>query len=141
MPLCADETAVVDDQATDVRDEITDAEHRPLGRGVESCRRCPHRDVQRCAAVDSSPAAVGAERRRLASSSQNISAPNRNSSAHSPMFRRLVLGGAFLVLADLGARVLFRVFHTEPPVGVITALLGGPAFLALLLRRARTQSV
>ena len=52
-----------------------------------------------------------------------------------------LLGGAFLVLADLGARVLFRVFHTEPPVGVITALLGGPAFLALLLRRARTQSV
>ena len=49
-----------------------------------------------------------------------------------------LLGGAFLVLADLGARVLFRVFHTEPPVGVITALLGGPAFLLLLLRRART---
>ncbi len=48
-----------------------------------------------------------------------------------------LLGAAFLVLADLGARVLFRVFHTEPPVGVITALLGGPAFLALLLRRGR----
>lgn len=48
-----------------------------------------------------------------------------------------LLGAAFLVLADLGARVLFRVFHTEPPVGVITALLGGPAFLLLLLR-ART---
>lgn len=45
-----------------------------------------------------------------------------------------LLGGAFLVMADLGARVLFRVFHTEPPVGVITALIGGPAFLALLLR-------
>ncbi len=50
-----------------------------------------------------------------------------------------LLGAAFLVLADLGARVLFRVFHTEPPVGVITALLGGPAFLLLLLRaRPRT---
>lgn len=48
-----------------------------------------------------------------------------------------LLGAAFLVLADLGARILFRVFHTEPPVGVITALLGGPAFLALLMRRAR----
>lgn len=46
-----------------------------------------------------------------------------------------LLGAAFLVLADLGARVLFRVFHTEPPVGVITALLGGPAFLLLLLRK------
>ncbi len=51
-----------------------------------------------------------------------------------------LLGAAFLVLADLGARVLFRVFHTEPPVGVITALLGGPAFLLLLTRRARAQS-
>lgn len=51
-----------------------------------------------------------------------------------------LLGAAFLVVADLGARVLFRVFHTEPPVGVITALLGGPAFLLLLLRRARSLS-
>ncbi len=49
-----------------------------------------------------------------------------------------LLGAAFLVLADLAARVLFRVFHTEPPVGVVTALLGGPAFLALLVRRARS---
>ncbi len=50
-----------------------------------------------------------------------------------------LLGAAFLVLADLGARMLFRVFHTEPPVGVVTALLGGPAFLALLVRRARAE--
>ena len=48
-----------------------------------------------------------------------------------------LLGAAFLVLADLAARVLFRVFHTEPPVGVVTALLGGPAFLILLVRSAR----
>lgn len=46
-----------------------------------------------------------------------------------------VLGAAFLMLADLAARLLFRVFHTEPPVGVITALLGGPLFLALMARR------
>ncbi|MEW6432979.1 MAG: iron ABC transporter permease [Myxococcota bacterium] len=49
------------------------------------------------------------------------------------------LGAAFLMLADLSARVLFRVFHTEPPVGVITALLGGPLFL-LLMVRARRQA-
>ncbi len=48
------------------------------------------------------------------------------------------LGAAFLVLADLGARLLFRVFHTEPPVGVITALLGGPLFLLLMVRRLRS---
>lgn len=48
-----------------------------------------------------------------------------------------LLGGAFLVLADLASRLLFRVLHAEPPVGVITALLGGPLFLVLMLRRAR----
>ena len=46
-----------------------------------------------------------------------------------------LLGAAFLMLADLAARLLFRVFQTEPPVGVITALLGGPLFLALMARR------
>jgi iron complex transport system permease protein len=48
-----------------------------------------------------------------------------------------LLGAAFLMLADLFARLLFRVFHTEPPVGVITALLGGPLFLGLMARRSR----
>ena len=47
-----------------------------------------------------------------------------------------LLGAAFLMLADLGARLLFNVFHTEPPVGVITALLGGPLFLLLMFRRS-----
>ena len=47
-----------------------------------------------------------------------------------------LLGASFLMLADLGARMLFSVFHTEPPVGVITALLGGPLFLMLMLRRS-----
>jgi iron complex transport system permease protein len=46
------------------------------------------------------------------------------------------LGGAsFLAISDLGARLLFPVFHAEPPVGVITAMLGGPFFLVLLHRR------
>lgn len=48
-----------------------------------------------------------------------------------------LLGAAFLMLADLCARLLFRVFQTEPPVGVITALLGGPLFLALMARQRR----
>lgn len=48
-----------------------------------------------------------------------------------------LLGAAFLMLADLLARLLFRVFQTEPPVGVITALLGGPLFLALMARQRR----
>ncbi len=44
-------------------------------------------------------------------------------------------GAAFLLLSDLAARLLFNVFHAEPPVGAITAVLGGPFFLLLLYRR------
>lgn len=44
-------------------------------------------------------------------------------------------GAAFLLLSDLAARLLFRVFGAEPPVGVLTALLGGPLFLMLLRGR------
>jgi iron complex transport system permease protein len=44
-------------------------------------------------------------------------------------------GGAVLVACDLFGRTLFRVLHTEPPVGAVTALLGGPLFLAILRRR------
>ena len=43
------------------------------------------------------------------------------------------LGAAFLVLCDTAARTLLS--PTEIPVGVITALLGGPFFIALLKRR------
>ncbi len=46
----------------------------------------------------------------------------------------LVLGAATLVLCDLLARATFRWVGTEPPVGAITALVGGPVFLALLWR-------
>ncbi len=50
-----------------------------------------------------------------------------------------LMGGALLVLADLGARVLFGFFHSEPPVGVITAVLGGPLFLVLLRRNQKSS--
>lgn len=46
-------------------------------------------------------------------------------------------GAAFLVLSDLTARLLFNRFGAEPPVGAITALLGGPFFLLLLFREGR----
>lgn len=46
------------------------------------------------------------------------------------------IGAAFLMLADLGSRALFNVFNTFPPVGVMTALLGAPAFLWLLMRNS-----
>jgi iron complex transport system permease protein len=44
-------------------------------------------------------------------------------------------GALLLVLADLGARLLWR--PAELPVGVLTTLMGGPFFLALLRRRGR----
>ena len=44
-----------------------------------------------------------------------------------------LLGGAFVLLCDVLARVLFAPF--ELPVGIVMSLLGGPFFLHLLLRR------
>ena len=45
-------------------------------------------------------------------------------------------GGATLVTCDLLVRLASRVLHGELPVGALTALAGGPVFLAFLLRRA-----
>lgn len=44
-------------------------------------------------------------------------------------------GGAFLILCDLAARTIMA--PAELPVGVLTALLGGPFFLWLLIWRSR----
>ena len=60
----------------------------------------------------------------------------RGSSDHRALLpASLVAGGALLVLCDAGARLAYRLFHTEPPVGALTALIGGPTFLILLGRR------
>lgn len=48
----------------------------------------------------------------------------------------IVIGASMLVLCDLLARAAFRWLGTEPPVGAVTALVGGPLFLVLLRRRA-----
>lgn len=57
--------------------------------------------------------------------------------AHRPLLVLSALGGAaFLVLADLAARTLLP--EGNLPVGVVTAVVGGPFFLGLLrLRRER----
>lgn len=44
----------------------------------------------------------------------------------------LLLGATTLVLCDLVTRALFRWLDTEPPVGAVTALIGGPLFLVIL---------
>jgi iron complex transport system permease protein len=46
-----------------------------------------------------------------------------------------LVGGATLVVCDLVVRVMAQHVHTELPVGAVTALLGGPVFLAMLSRR------
>ncbi|GGL37642.1 ABC transporter permease [Planomonospora parontospora subsp. antibiotica] len=46
-----------------------------------------------------------------------------------------LLGAAFLIAADLAARTLIA--PEEIPVGIITALVGGPFFLWLMRRRAK----
>ena len=46
-----------------------------------------------------------------------------------------LLGGTFLVIADLLARTLIA--NIELPVGIITSLCGGPFFLYLLRRKGR----
>lgn len=48
-----------------------------------------------------------------------------------------LLGGAFVLVCDVLARVLFAPF--ELPVGIVLSLLGGPFFLHLLLRRKRSR--
>jgi iron complex transport system permease protein len=51
----------------------------------------------------------------------------------------ILFGAAFLVLADALARLAFLPLGTEPPVGAVTAFLGGPFFLWLLGRRGREE--
>lgn len=51
----------------------------------------------------------------------------------------LLLGAITLTACDLATRALFRWLETEPPVGAVTALIGGPLFL-LILYRGRRQA-
>jgi iron complex transport system permease protein len=50
----------------------------------------------------------------------------------------VLFGGAFLVLCDTAARLV--IFPAELPVGVITAFLGAPFFLWLLVRQVGSSS-
>jgi iron complex transport system permease protein len=47
-----------------------------------------------------------------------------------------LFGASFLILCDSLVRLLFPVFSTEAPVGVLTALIGGPVFVMLLKRQS-----
>ena len=44
-----------------------------------------------------------------------------------------LLGGALLIWADVAARVIIA--PAELPIGIVTAVLGAPVFLWILLRR------
>ena len=43
-------------------------------------------------------------------------------------------GGLFLLTCDLISRILFPVLGSDAPVGVVTACIGGPLFLWLLVK-------
>ncbi|MFD4429746.1 FecCD family ABC transporter permease [Nocardia sp. NPDC058497] len=60
-------------------------------------------------------------------------------SAQPPLLTSAVLGAAFTVAADLVARTLLPA--GELPVGVITAVLGAPYLIYLLMRRNRAGKV
>lgn len=58
--------------------------------------------------------------------------------SHRPLLLgSALLGAALVVLADAAARALLA--PAELPLGVITALLGAPAFLALMLRERQRE--
>lgn len=46
----------------------------------------------------------------------------------------ILAGAATLVTCDLAVRLVAPIVHTEVPVGAVTALLGGPMFLVLLVQ-------
>jgi iron complex transport system permease protein len=61
-----------------------------------------------------------------------------------------LLGGAFLVICDWGSRLILPAYGNlrgldlqgvQLPIGVITSVLGGPFFLAILLRSRRSERV
>lgn len=47
-------------------------------------------------------------------------------------------GALLLLISDILGRL--PIFGTSVPVGVITSLIGGPVFLAILLRRKKNES-
>lgn len=49
----------------------------------------------------------------------------------------MLVGASMVLLCDLASRLLFRALGTEPPVGAVTAMIGGPMFLAMLARPPR----
>ncbi len=57
----------------------------------------------------------------------------RPTSSRSLLFLSVLIGGGFLILADLASRTLQP--PLEFPIGIVTTILGGPIFLYLLWRK------
>ncbi|MET8756398.1 iron chelate uptake ABC transporter family permease subunit [Lentzea sp. NPDC004782] len=58
--------------------------------------------------------------------------------ARPPLFGSVVIGGVLVMLSDLVARTIYRI---ELPVGVVTAVLGAPYLMYLLVRSRREARV
>ena len=50
-------------------------------------------------------------------------------------------GATFLILCDALSRLLFPVFTSETPVGVITAFIGGPVFVYLMRKSSQSEGM
>lgn len=62
--------------------------------------------------------------------------------SHRHLFPLSAVGGAlFLLAADLIARLISPWMGTQLPVGVLTSLVGGPLFIAMLVRAQRKEVV
>lgn len=58
--------------------------------------------------------------------------------AQPPLFGSVVIGGVLVMLSDLVARTVYRL---ELPVGVVTAVLGAPYLMFLLVRSRREARI
>jgi iron complex transport system permease protein len=59
---------------------------------------------------------------------------------HGSDHRKIILttflyGGCFLMICDIISRIIFA--ERELPIGVLTALIGGPVFLTILCKRSK----
>lgn len=135
LPLIVIPTLAVVLHAASALDQLTLGEEMAAARGVDVRR------VQRRVLVAASLATAGVVAVTGPIGFVGLLAPHAVRAIIGAGHRGLLpgsmlVGGTFLVIADGAARSITWLGRgSELPVGVLTALLGGPAFLALLLRR------
>jgi len=131
LPLCVPALALIFSQATNLN-QVAFGEELAAGRGVNV------RGVQIAAFVGASVLTASVVSVAGPIGFVGLIVPHAVRLALGPDQRLLLTtclfaGGAFLAVADTFARTVFA--PTELPVGVLTAMLGGPFFLLLLVKK------